>query len=125
MASNANRSTVQVFDTLKGEAAAYRPTPFGGVGTVFSGSGIECVWVSKHREQIDPDWFSSEEVDLLMVIQGDLRVEFESPDEPTQVLSAGQILVLPPNTRCRAYSWPRDRDNPAIFVAVYPVHEVL
>ena len=69
------------------------------------------------------DWFCSEEVDLMIVVQGELRFEFGSPNEPAQVLSAGQVLVLPPNTRCRAYSWPRDRGDAAVFVAVYPAHE--
>jgi hypothetical protein len=59
----------------------------------------------------------------MIVVHGAIRFEFDVPDETAQVVSAGQVLVLPPNTRCRAYSWPRDRDDPAIFVAVYPVHE--
>jgi hypothetical protein len=32
---------------------ATRSTPFGEVGTVFSGQGIEMVWVSKLAEPID------------------------------------------------------------------------
>jgi hypothetical protein len=113
-------SPVQVFDVLRGEAAAYRPTPFGGVGTVLKDANLECVWVSKHHEQVDPDWFSSDVIDLIVMVQGELRVEFDSVDEPARVLSAGQVLVLPPKTRCRAYSWPRDSDKATIFVAVYP-----
>lgn len=100
-----------------------RSTPFGEVGSVFSGSGIECVWVRKHHDEVDPEWFVSEEVDLMIVMQGELRCEFDSPDEPARVLHAGQVLVLPPNTRCRAYSWPRDRDDATVFVAVYPVRD--
>ena len=37
------------------EAAGVRSTPFGEVGMLFSGSGIEVAWVSKHGEEIDPD----------------------------------------------------------------------
>jgi hypothetical protein len=44
---------------LQGDALARRSTPFGEVGSVFTGPGIECVWVRKHRDEIDPDWFSS------------------------------------------------------------------
>jgi hypothetical protein len=29
-------------------------------------------------------------------------------------------IVLPPNTRCRAYRWPRDQREASIFLAVYP-----
>jgi hypothetical protein len=107
---------------LHGDAAAHRSTPFGEVGSLFTGSGIECVWVSKHHEQVDPDWFSSGEVDLMIVVQGALRIEFDTPDEPARVLTAGHVLVLPPKTRCRACSWPRDRGDAAVFVAVYPAH---
>jgi hypothetical protein len=33
---------------------------------------------------------------------------------------AGDLLVLPANTRCRAYRWPRDSRTAAVFLAVYP-----
>ena len=35
---------------------------------LFSGSGIEVAWVSKHGEEIDPDWFASDQPDVLVVI---------------------------------------------------------
>jgi hypothetical protein len=59
-----------VFNTLLGEARKVRSTPFGDVGTVFSGQGIEVVWVSKMAEQIDQNWFSSDQADLILVVQG-------------------------------------------------------
>jgi hypothetical protein len=34
-------SAVQVFNVLRGEASQIRSTPFGNVGTVFSGQGID------------------------------------------------------------------------------------
>src|SRR6266700_1864296 len=40
----------QVFNVLRGEALERRSTPFGEVGTVFSGSGLELVWVSKQAD---------------------------------------------------------------------------
>jgi hypothetical protein len=43
---------------LLGEAREVRSTPFGDVGTVFCGQGIEMVWVSKMAEPIDQNWFS-------------------------------------------------------------------
>jgi hypothetical protein len=59
---------VRVFNVLRGEASQIRSTPFGDVGTVFSGHGIELVWVSKLGEAVDENWFSSPEVDLILVI---------------------------------------------------------
>jgi hypothetical protein len=111
---------VQVFNVLHGEASQIRSTPFGDVGTMFSGHGIELVWVSKLGEAVDDNWFSSPEVDLILVIQGQLRFEFDSPGQPDRVLGVGEVLVLPAGTRCRGYRWPRDASEAAVFVAVYP-----
>jgi uncharacterized protein YjlB len=110
----------QVFNVLAGQASEVRSTPFGEVGTVFSGQGIEMVWVSKLAEPIDEDWFSQGTADLILVVQGQLKFEFESPGQPDRVLSAGEVLVLPAGQRCRAYRWPRDAREATIFVAAYP-----
>ncbi len=120
MADGHDRSALQVFNVLRGEASQARSTPFGDVGTVFSGQGIELVWVSKLGEPVDENWFSSDEVDLILVVQGQLKFEFESPDEPDRVLSVGEVLVLPAGERCRAYRWPRDAPQATVFVAAYP-----
>lgn len=110
----------EVFNVVLGQAREVRSTPFGDVGTVFSGQGIEMVWVSKLAEPIDQDWFSSDRVDLILVVQGQLKFEFESSGQPDRVLSAGEVLVLPAGQRCRAYRWPRDRREATVFVAAYP-----
>jgi hypothetical protein len=110
----------QVFNVLCAQATQVRSTPFGEVGTVFSGQGIEMVWVSKLAEPIDENWFSSDEVDLILVVQGQLKVEFESPSHADRVLSVGDVLVLPAREQCRAYRWPRDVHEATIFVAAYP-----
>lgn len=119
-----SKHAVRVFNVLRGEASQIRSTPFGDVGTVFSGQGIELVWVSKLGEPVDEDWFSSEEVDLILVIQGQLRFEFESPGQPDRVLAVGDVLVLPAGTRCRGYRWPRDASDAAVFVAAYPTGQL-
>jgi quercetin dioxygenase-like cupin family protein len=111
----------RIFRTLHSEALEIKRTPFGSVGRVFSGEGIEAVWVCKQAEAIDPDWFSQSTADLLLVVSGRLRVEFEQPDQAPRTLEPGDLLVLPAHTRCRAYRWPRDSQEPAIFLAVYPV----
>jgi uncharacterized protein len=114
----------QVFNVLRGEASHVRPTPFGDVGTVFSGRSMELVWVCKQGEPVEDSWFRMKAVDLIMVLQGQLKFEFESPGHDDRVLSAGEVLVLPPDARCRAYRWPRDASQATIFMAAYPTLEV-
>jgi quercetin dioxygenase-like cupin family protein len=60
-------------------------------------------------------------VDLILVVQGKLKVEFERPGLSPCVLEPGDLMVVPPDTRCRAYRWPRDAREAAVFLAVYPV----
>ncbi len=110
----------RVFHMLRGDAVAVQSAPTGTVGTLYSRAGLEAVWVAKQQEIIDPEWFSQPTVDLIAVMQGQLRVEFAQEDLAPVVLDPGDLLVLPPNTRCRAYRWPRDRGEAAIFLAVYP-----
>jgi hypothetical protein len=109
-----------VIDILAGEAAATKDTPFGRVGTVYSGEGIELAWISKSQEPVDPEWFETDTVDLLLVVQGLLRIEFEGEARDDLTLRPGELLVLPAHTRCRAYRWPRDAAEATVFVAAYP-----
>jgi len=111
----------RIFHVNRQDAVEIRASPFGSVGTLFSGEGIEAVWVRKENEAIDPDWFSQPMVDLLLVTQGKLKVEFERSDLAPCVLEPGDLLVLPVNTRCRAYRWPRDAAEATVFLAVYPL----
>jgi len=111
---------MRVFNVLRGEAEQVKSTTYGAVGTVFSGSGIELVWVRKQDEPIDEGWFSSDEVDLLLVLQGQLRFEFEAADRADLVLGEGDVIVLPAGERCRAYRWPRDAREATVFIAAYP-----
>ena len=121
MAGQREDRPLQVFDVLRGEAEHLRSTPYGAVGTVFSGSGVELVWVSKRDEPIDEGWFCSDEIDLILVVQGQLKFEFEAAWRSDLVLGPGQVIVLPAGERCRAYRWPRDAGDATIFVAAYPV----
>jgi nitroimidazol reductase NimA-like FMN-containing flavoprotein (pyridoxamine 5'-phosphate oxidase superfamily) len=108
---------LRVVNVLSGEAAAVRQTPFGDVGTVFSSADLEVVWVSKLGEPVDEHWFSSHDPDVILVVQGQLKFEFENPAEADRVLGVGDVLTLPAETRCRAYSWPRHASQAAVFVA--------
>jgi hypothetical protein len=121
MTGNGGQPGPHVFSILRGEASQVRSTPFGDVGTVFSGPGLEMVWVSKLAEPVDEGWFCAAEVDLILVVQGQLKFEFESPEQPDRVLGVGDVLVLPGGARCRAYRWPRDAREATVFVAAYPV----
>jgi hypothetical protein len=110
----------QIFHPLQAEALEIRQTPYGSVGRLFSGEGIEAVCVSKEDEQVEPGWFSQKTVDLLVVIQGQLKVEFERADRADEMMGVGDVLVLPAGERCRAFRWPRDRKEASVFLAVYP-----
>jgi hypothetical protein len=121
MAADGGDRSIRVFNVLRGEGEQVRTTPYGAVGTLFSGPGIEFVWVSKQDEQIDESWFVSEEIDLLLVLQGKLKFEFEAAEREDLVLAAGDVIVLPAGERCRAYRWPRSASEATVFVAAYPV----
>lgn len=110
----------KLFHILKGEALEIAGSPFGSVGKVFKGEGVEAVWVKKQGEDIDPGWFSQPVVDIILVMQGNLKMEFEQPDIPVQLLVPGDLIVLPANTRCKAYRWPREAEEATVFLAVYP-----
>ncbi|HYA11342.1 MAG TPA: hypothetical protein VEH10_06730 [Thermoplasmata archaeon] len=110
----------RVFRTRRGEALDVRSSPTGDVGRLYTGEGIEAVWVRKDAEQVDPDWFVQRRVDLITVLQGQLRVEFDRPGLEARTLGPGDCLVLPGATRCRAYRWPRETTEPTLFLAVYP-----
>lgn len=93
-----------VFNVLRGEAVELTPSAYGTVGRLFIGDGVEAVWVSKEHEEIDPGWFSQDRVDLILVVQGELRFEFERDDLEPLLLRPGDFMILPPNTRCRVWS---------------------
>jgi quercetin dioxygenase-like cupin family protein len=110
----------QIFNILQDEALDVTQSAYGSVGRLFTGEGLEAVWVKKEAEEIDPGWFVQPMVDLILVVQGQLKVEYEQPDLNPRVLAPGEMLIVPPNNRLRAYRWPRDGKQPTIFLAVYP-----
>jgi len=111
----------RVFRIFQRDAEKIRKRPTGETGSIFRGSGFEVVWVSKLGESIDRRWFSLPSVDLLLVMRGRLRVEFQEPRLNSKVLKPGDLLVLPPGVKCRAYRWPRASRRATVFVAVYPI----
>ena len=111
----------RIYRTLRREGLNRRRSVTGEVGQLLITAGLEVVWVYKRREVIDPNWFSLPTVDVLAVVRGRLRVEFADRREPPRILGAGDVLVLPPRTRCRAYRWPRSARTATVFLAIYPV----
>jgi hypothetical protein len=109
-----------IYHILQGEALEIRHNAYGSVGKLFRGEGVEAVWVKKEGEEIDPDWFSQAMVDLILVVHGKLKFEFERTDLSPCVLEPGDMLVLPQDTKCRAYRWPWDAEQATMFLAVYP-----
>ena len=109
-----------VLRTYRREGGPRHRSATGEVGEILSASRIEVVWVRKHREAVDPHWFSLPTVDVLIIVRGRLRVEFADSRWKPRVLGVGDVLVLPPRTKCRAYRWPRSSRGPTIFVAAYP-----
>lgn len=118
---NTTMDKPQIYLILRDEASELRHSPFGSVGTLFSGEGIEAVWVKKQGEEIDPDWFSQPMVDLILVLQGKLKIEFERTDLTPRMPEPGDRIVLPPETRCCANRWLREAEGATMFLAVYPV----
>src|SRR5262249_7279060 len=93
-------------------------TPYGSVGTILERDSTEVVWVCKQDEDIDPGWFSQPDTDVLCVVAGQLRVESKAEPSAALTLQPGDVLVLPPDTACRAYRFPRDSKQATMFLAV-------
>jgi hypothetical protein len=108
-----------IFATTHGEAHDVRASAYGSEGTLLKSDEIEVVWIRKEGEEIEPGWFEQETTDVIVVVEGGLRVEFEAASAEDRVLGVGDVLILPPRTRCRAFRWPRTQASPTTFVAVY------
>ncbi len=111
----------RTYRTLRHEGSVRHASATGEVGQLVRTAGFEVVWVYKRGEVIDPNWFSLPTVDVLAVVRGRLRVEFADQREPPRILGVGDVLVLPPRTRCRAYRWPRSARTATVFLAIYPI----
>ena len=57
---------------------------------------------------------------MLYVVRGMLRIEFADDISATRTLKEGDLLAIPPGTRCRAYRWPRESRERVIFLAITP-----
>jgi len=106
----------EVFDVLEREAREVHESPFGSVGVLHAGSELSAWWIWKEREEIDPEWTTFSCDDFLYVVRGALKLELR--DAAEVVLEAGDAFVIPAGTAFRGYRWPRDSEEPCLFVAV-------
>ncbi len=105
-----------VFDVLEREAREVHESPYGSVGVLHAGPDFDAWWIWKEREEIDPEWTIFSRDDFLYVVRGALKLELR--DAAEVVLEAGDAFVIPAGTAFRGYRWPRDSDEPCLFVAV-------
>jgi mannose-6-phosphate isomerase-like protein (cupin superfamily) len=108
---------VKVIDVIGRQALAEDESPFGAVGVVHSGADLDAWWIWKDEEDVEPTLAVIDREDLLYVIRGSLRLEFEGGE--SHVLGPGSAYVIPAGRPFRGYRWPRDGD-PCLFLAVAP-----
>jgi len=98
------------------EALEITETPYGTVGVLHAGDELRAWWIAKEHEEVDPEWTVFSRDDFLFVIRGALTLEFRDAGE--LVLEAGDAFVIPAGAAFRGYAWPRDADEPCVFLAV-------
>ena len=105
-------------NVMAGEAHEVSQSLFGSVGVLHRGTDLAAWWIRKDREDIDPEWTVFDREDFLYVVEGQLRLELDDPSQTTLTLEAGDAFVIPARIPFRGYRWPRDSDEPCVFVAV-------
>lgn len=107
-----------VLSAIRHEALEVRESPFGSVGVLHAGPELRAWWIWKEREQVDSEWTIFSREDFLYVVRGALKLELRDGDDV--VLEAGDAFVIPAGAAFRGYRWPRESDEPCLFVAVSP-----
>jgi mannose-6-phosphate isomerase-like protein (cupin superfamily) len=110
----------EVLDVVDRQAHEIRETPFGAVGVLHAGPELSAWWIWKDQEQVDPEWTWFSREDFLYVVRGALRLEFPDSQHAAVTLHAGESYVIPACRPFRGYRWPREADEPCLFVAVSP-----
>jgi quercetin dioxygenase-like cupin family protein len=91
-------------------------SPYGAVGVLHAGRELNVWWIRKEREEIDPEWTIFTRDDVLYVVEGSLKLEIRG--QASRVLDEGDVFVIEAGTAFRGYRWPRDSDEPCVFLAV-------
>lgn len=99
------------------DAQTTHDTPYGSVGVLHAGDDLHAWWIWKLGEEVDPVLTTCDREDLIYVVRGKLKLEL--PDR-TILLDVGDVFVIPAHTAFRGYRWPRDGDEPCLFLAVTP-----
>jgi len=105
-----------VFSVLDREALEVTETPFGSVGVLHQGDDVNVWWIWKEREDLDPEWTIFSREDFLFVVAGTLKLELR--DVRDVVLETRDAFVIPARTAFRGYRWPRDSEEPCVFIGV-------
>ena len=104
---------------LSGEGLTWRETPYGRVAIVASHPGFEVAWIYKEQEPVDPSLSTMDVDDLIVVLQGGLKLELRANDPQDVVLDPGGAFTIPAGVPFRGYRYPRDQAEPTIFIAIY------
>jgi len=108
---------------LSGEGLTYSETPYGRVAVVASLPGFRAAWIYKDQEFIDPSLDVKYVDDLIVMLEGGLKLELRG-DEPQDIeLRPGDAFVIPAGVPFRGYRYPRDQAQPTIFLGIYPHEE--
>ncbi len=108
---------------LSGEGLTYSETPYGRVATVASLPGLRAAWIYKDQEQIDPSLDRKDVDDVIVVLQGGLKLELRGDQPQDIVLGPGDAFVIPAGVPFRGYRHPRGQVQPTIFLGIYPLRE--
>jgi len=106
----------RAYSVPRREATEVTPSPFGSVGVLHTGPDLRVWWIHKEHDDIDPEWTVFSREDMLYVVSGTLKLELR--DGADVVLEAGDVYVIPAGAAFRGYRWPRESEEPCLFVAV-------
>lgn len=106
------------YDVTAKEALEARDSPHGTTGLLHGGRDLRAWWVFKQNEEPDPEWRTLTAESLMHVVRGGVKVELRDRPEQSIVVEAGHCCVLPPHVAFRLQRWPRDSDEPTLFLSV-------
>ena len=104
---------------LSGDGTNWRDSPYGRGAMVATQPGFEIFWIYKEQEAVDSNLITMDVDDIILVLQGGLKLELHGDDPKDPVLGPGDVFVIPAGMPFRGYRYPRDQIEPTIFIAIY------
>ena len=104
---------------LSGDGINWRESQYGRGAVVATQPGFEIFWIHKDQEAVDPSLLTMEVDDVLIVLQGELKLELRGDEPQDIVLGPGDMFTIPARVPFRGYRYPRDQVGPTVFIAVY------